>query len=162
MKLSDISIEGGPLVLATRTQVAQLEARFKARMPKGYRDYVTRLGEGVLGGCFVRIYPPWRILSGNKLWRERIKEYWFWGKNADTLTQSQALKSILIGDSVDGDELVFYPHEALHLFILPRHSENIFKVPNTLLEAVEWMCSSGKLTRRFKQRKFEPYDSREE
>ncbi len=44
--------------------------------------------------------------------------------------------------------------------VLPIEGSNVIPVGSDLLGAVEWMCSSGKLTRRFKARTFEPFDSR--
>ena len=52
-----------PLVLATPADVTKAENELWITFPKGYREYVTILGEGVLGGSFVRDYPPWRIFA---------------------------------------------------------------------------------------------------
>ena len=69
MKIDDVETIGGPLVLATQADVDALEAKLWIRFPEGYREYVTRLGEGVLGGTMVRIYPPWRIEKELSRWR---------------------------------------------------------------------------------------------
>ena len=61
MNIEDIQAIGKPLVLATAAEVDELSSRLWITFPSGYLEYVTRLGEGVLGGSFVRIYPPWRI-----------------------------------------------------------------------------------------------------
>ena len=60
MKIEDVQVAGKPLVLATAADVDALASRLWIAVPSGYREYVTRVGEGVLGGSFVRIYPPWR------------------------------------------------------------------------------------------------------
>lgn len=44
--------------------------------------------------------------------------------------------------------------------VLPVDGSRVIPVGSDLLAAVDWMCSSGKLTRRFKARNFEPFDSR--
>ena len=69
MNIDDVEIIGGPPVLATQADVDALEAKLWIRFPVGYREYVTRLGEGVLGGTMVRIYPPWRIEKDLSRWR---------------------------------------------------------------------------------------------
>jgi hypothetical protein len=78
----NITVIGSPLVLSTPAEVDAAEAHLGIRFPTGYREYVTKFGEGVLGGSYIRIYPPHRILgrtSNNLLrWRQRISEYWFW------------------------------------------------------------------------------------
>jgi hypothetical protein len=160
--LTDIKVVGKPLVRAKASDVDRLEAQYWIRFPKGYRDYVTRLGEGVLGGTFVRIYPPWRIASELSEWRERIRRYWFWDRGKKLLPKDRALECIIVGDTMEGDELVFHPSKPGALFVLPRHSEKIFDAGADLLAAVDWMCSSGKLTTAFKERNFEPFDSRKE
>ncbi|HEX5104436.1 MAG TPA: SMI1/KNR4 family protein, partial [Pirellulaceae bacterium] len=60
MKLKDVKIAGKSLVLAKRAEVDALESDLWITLPKGYRDYVTQLGQGSLGS-FVRVYPPWQI-----------------------------------------------------------------------------------------------------
>jgi hypothetical protein len=160
MDLKNIRVVGGPLARATAAEVEDVGDRLWITFPRGYREYVTRLGEGVLGGSFVRIYPPWRVLRELGEWRDRIRKYWFWDKGRKLLPKERALESAIVGDTVGGDELVVHPAKPDRLFVLPRESETIFEAGHDLLTAVDWMCGSGKLTRRFKERDFEPFDSR--
>ena len=160
LDLGAVTVVGGPLVLATEAEVDALEASLGFPFPAGYREYVTTLGEGVLGGTFVRVYAPWTVEKRLAPWRERIDAYWFWDDGAKLLTKERALESIVLADTLNGDELLFHPDEPGRLLVLPIESEKIFVAGSTLLEAVEWMCSSGKLTRRFAERRFEPFDAR--
>jgi hypothetical protein len=162
MKIDDIQISGKPLVLAKDADVDAFENEFWIEFPPGYREYVTKLGEGVLGGSFIRIYPPWKIRKELDQWRRRINKHWLWETGRKVLPKERALECIIIGDTVNGDELVFHPVRPRELFVLPR-SGGKTTVPGTeLLSAVDWMCSSGKLTRAFKERQFEPFDSRKQ
>src|SRR6516164_2656750 len=108
----NITVIGSPLVLSTLAEVDAAEAHLGMRFPTGYREYVTKFGEGVLGGSYIRIYPPHRILGGpsNNLlqWRQRISVYWFWDLGRDVLTKEEALQSVIIGDTLDGDELIVH------------------------------------------------------
>src|SRR5262245_54138289 len=61
----NITVVGGPLVLSTATDVDAAEAQLGMHFPTGYRQYVTRFGEGTLGGSYIRVYPPHRILKGS-------------------------------------------------------------------------------------------------
>lgn len=160
MQIKDVTILKKPLVLATKAQVDALEAKLWITFPEGYREYICSLGEGVLGGRFVRIYPPWRIEKELDDWRKRIGKYWFWEKSRNVLPKERALECIIIGDTVDGDELVFHPTRPNTLFVLPRHRDKTLVAGTQLLDAVEWLCSSGKLTKAFHEREFEPFDSR--
>lgn len=162
LNICDIRIVEQPLVLVEPTAVDKLEAKLWVCFPSGYRDYITKLGEGVMGGSFVRIYPPWRIEKELHDWRRRINKYWFWEKSADVLPKERALECVIIGDSVNGDELVFHPAKPKQLFVLPRGGKKTFVAGSNLLEAVEWMCSSGELTEPFAERDFKPFDSRNE
>ena len=159
----NVTVGGGSLVLSPPAEVDAAEARLGIRFPTGYREYVTRFGEGVLGGAYVRIYPPRRILSGpNGLaeWRQRIDEYWFWDAGRDVLTREQALESVIIGDTAEGDELIVHPDHPERVYVLPRDSEDIYVAGDGLPAAIEWLCGSGTLTEAFPERTFEPFDGR--
>ena len=162
MKIKDVKLLSDKLVLTKPTEVDKMEQTLWATFPDGYQDYITKLGEGTLGGCFVRIYPPRRILEELEPWRKRVSKYWLWDKGKKVLPKERAVECILIGDSMNGDELVFHPSRPGHLFVLPRHKQTIYEAGTDLLGAVDWMCSSGKLTKAFKEREFEPFDSRKE
>ena len=52
----------------------RLSAKPARCFPAGYRDFITRFGEGLLAG-YIEVYPPHQILSGDNnlhAWRERI------------------------------------------------------------------------------------------
>ncbi len=90
-EFENVTVVGGPFVLSPSAEVDAAEAQLGIRFPSGYREYVTRFGEGVLGGSYVRIYPPRRILSGNNNvaeWRQRIDKYWFWDGGSNVLTKA--------------------------------------------------------------------------
>jgi hypothetical protein len=160
----NVTVVGGPLILSPSTEVDEAEAQLGIHFPTGYREYVTRFGEGVLGGSYLRIYPPRRILTGsNNLaeWRQRINEYWFWDDGRDVLTKQQAIESVIIGDTLDGDELIVHPSNPELVYVLPRNSENIYIAGNGLSAVIEWLCGSGTLTEAFLERNFEPFDSRQ-
>jgi hypothetical protein len=160
----NITVIGSPLVLSTPAEVDAAEVHLGIRFPTGYREYVTKFGEGVLGGSYIRIYPPRRILGGtsNNLlqWRQRISEYWFWDLGRDVLTKEEALQSVKIGDTLDGDELIVHPSNPERVFVLPRNRHEIYVAGEGLPEAIEWLCSSGTLTEAFDERNFEPFDTR--
>jgi hypothetical protein len=162
VNINDVHVFGKPLVIVNATDVDALEAQLWITFPDGYREYITKLGEGVLGGSLVRIYPPWRIQSELLEWRRRISKYWFWDKGRSLLPKERALECVIVGDTLNGDELVFHPTRPNRLFVLPRDSEAIFEAGNDLLAAVEWMCNSGELVEPFTERNFEPFDSRTE
>jgi hypothetical protein len=162
MRLNDIHVAKKPLVRVSAKEVDDLAKRLWITFPSDYREYITKFGEGTLGGSLIRIYPPWRIERELADWRRRVNKYWFWDAGRDVLPKDRALECILIGDTTNGDEIIFHPTRPQTIFILPRDSEDIFEIRGDLLAAIEWTCTSGKLVEPFDDRDFEPYDSREE
>jgi len=160
-----MNIVGQPLILSQPSEVRDAESRLGIRFPSGYREFVTRFGEGTLGGSYIRIYPPHRILFGiNNVteWRERINEFWFWDVGRAVLTKEQVLQSVIIGDTLNGDELIIHPSNSERVYVLPRDKEDIFVAGDGLPAAIEWLCASGILTARFKERDFAPFDIRQQ
>ena len=156
----DIVVVGGDLTPCTSEDVDSTEEQLDFVFPKGYREYVTRFGEGILGGSYIRIYPPHRIREELTEWRQRIEEYWFWDDGHEVLTKKQALQCMIVGDTLDGDELIVHPDIPDRIYVLPRNSEDIHVAGDGLHEAIEWLCGSGTLTAAFDERVFEPFDSR--
>lgn len=160
MKVEDLKVVQGPPVVASAGEVEALEAKLWLAFPEGYRDYVARLGEGRLSG-FIRIYPPWRIERELDAWRRRIAQYWFWDGGPRLLPKERAVECVPIGDTLNGDELVFHPSRRDRLFVLPRDEEEVFEAGPDLLAAVDWMLNSGRLTDDAPRAlEFEAFDSR--
>ncbi len=117
------------LVLATHVDpvsvedIEALERDVGARLPVGWRTFVTRFGEGSYCDLF-RIYGPDRIRASYREYRERWAEQWFFEGSEHILSQAQALESYPIADTYDGDEIVVHPARA-DVFMLPRHSDSI-------------------------------------
>ncbi|CAM6127422.1 unnamed protein product [Calypogeia fissa] len=155
-----VILEKENLVLATAAEVEALESKLWIKFPSGYREYMERLGEGCLGGTFVRIYPPWRIEQDLHSWRQRISRYWCWDQSAELLPKERALECVVLGDTGGGDELIFHPCRPDRLFALPHGQEVALEAGGDLLEAIEWMCSSGELAEPFEERELEPFDTR--
>ena len=159
LDLATVELRGNPLVLATSSQVDDLEARLGVRFPDGYREYVTQLGEGSLN-TFVRVLPPWRILSELDEHRGMMAGFWFWESGKVAFGQEEAMDSIPIADTLDGDVIVFHPSDPRQLIVLPRNRERLYARGPDLLEAINWVCSGGVLRRFGPSRYFEPFDSR--
>ncbi len=161
MKIDDIKPTSKKLFRIPADEIESLESSLWITLPDGYRDYMTRLGDGVLGS-FVRIYTPAKIRRELNEWRERVNKHWFWNKGKKLLPKDRALECMLVGDTTSGDELVFHPNRPGKLFVLPSESEQIYDAGNNLTAAIEWACSSGKLVEPFSDWTFEPSDSKKE
>lgn len=143
------------LFLAENEDILACEKTLNIAFDEDYKEYVLNYGSGILGGTYVRIYLPETIILTMDEWKSRIAEYWFWDDGKDVLSKEEVLNSVRIGDTYDGDEIILYKSE---YFILPRHSEMIYKAGKTLDETITWLCSSGILTEAFSEREFEPFE----
>lgn len=158
LDLTTVEVEGGPLVLASHAAVDDLEQRLGVRFPDGYREYVTLLGEGQLE-ALVRVHPPWGVLEELDAHRGLMAAYWSW-HDEPAFGQHEATESIPLGDTVDGDAILFHPADRTQIVVLPRHDERLFLRGADLLEVVEWLCAGGTGSIAGPGRTFAPYDSR--
>jgi hypothetical protein len=160
LDLNSVELRGGPLVLVSDWEVDDLEARLDVRMPDGYREYVTTLGEGSLN-TFIRVLPPWRILADLDEHRGLMAAGWHWDSGKVPFGQDEAMESIPIADKMDGQGVVlFSPSDTHQLIVLPREDDRVYVRGPDLLETINWICS-GRVLRSFgPQRYFEPFDSR--
>lgn len=146
-----------PLTPVTHNEVDRVEAELGSRFPKGYREYVTRFGRGVIGGL-VRVYAPADIVAGStgvREWRNRIDEHWFW--NTGPLTKARALECIILGDTVGGDELVFHPDAPDTIYVLAHDFDESYLAGDGLEAALAWFFKSGVLDVPFEDNTFEPF-----
>jgi hypothetical protein len=71
-----------------------------------------------------------------------------------------ALQAVIIGDTLDGDELIVHPGNPERVLVLPRDRETIYIAGEGLAAAIEWLCGSGELIPPFDEREFEPFGNR--
>jgi hypothetical protein len=144
VKIIDPYVEKGwtPEITLTLSDVGEIEAIEKdlsVSFPIGYREFVSTLGFGEYCN-FIRIDMPAAILSGYKEYQQFLDAYWFWEMGEDLLSKERGIECIKIGDSVDGDVIIFHPSNSNELFVLPRHDDMLHKIGSNLYEAIDWLC----------------------
>ena len=154
MDISDVYLVTDRLSLVSASACEDAERQLGAPLPAGYADYMSRLGVGVYSG-FVRVYPPERIVAEHRDVRERWREYFFWDAGEAVLPKARVLESVIIADTLHGDELIAHPSAPDRLLVLPRESDMIFHAGDDVPEAVRWLCESGELTAPIAERYFE-------
>jgi len=155
--LGDIRVRGRFKLSPVPVEVVdRAEQTLGCSFPPGYREYITRLGPGVLGGAFVRVHPPSRVVKDLPDFRERISECWLWDDGHPQLPEERILESIRIAETMNGAELIFHPSDPTRLYCLARGGPDVHAAGRHLLEAVDWLCSAGVITRAFIERNFEP------
>lgn len=143
------------LRLATDDSVDAVEAALSVRLPGGYRELVTTLGTGMIGGI-LRVFPPDALEDEQQLYREVTQEAWFFDEPDEPLTMEYALESIAVADSIDGDQVIFHPGTG-RLHVLPRHDERTYSVGSDLRDVVAWFQDSGVLMHPHPFRYFESF-----
>jgi hypothetical protein len=119
-------------------EVGDLEQALGFTMPQGWIDIVTTFGEGTYCDLF-RIYPPSKILSDLQWHREQWEEtFEFFEASAGLITRRQLRLSVPIGDTIDGDELLYNPADPAHVLLLPRHSDVITPLRADLEDLPAW------------------------
>jgi hypothetical protein len=73
------------------------------------------------------------------------------------LSRKKVLESVVIADTYGGDEFIFHPDQPDAIYVLERGGDHIYKAGSSLPEALEWFCTSGKLTRKTDEHSFRPY-----
>ncbi|MDM1402579.1 SMI1/KNR4 family protein [Myroides marinus] len=153
--IPNINTNSVELFLPTTEDLNNCEQQLGFTFEEDYNTFMRQYGTGILGGTYIRIYSPTRITKGQSEWLERVTQYYFWEDGEDILTKEQVLESICIGDTLDGDEIIFYHNQ---YYVLPRYEENIYALGATLNDAIEWLCTAGILTEAFVEREFEPFN----
>lgn len=86
--------------------------------------------------------------------------YWFWEAGEPPFGQDQAMESIPLADSIDGDTILFHPDDPTKIIVLPRHDEKLAVRGPDLLETIGWICSGGTGSIEGDGTTFNPFDSR--
>ncbi len=148
IKIIDPYVEKGwtpeiKLTVVAPDEVKTVETSISVSFPDGYKEYVTTLGFGEYCN-FIRINMPSVILSDYKEYQNFLDEYWFWEMGEDLLPKEKAIESIKLGDTVDGDVIIFHPSNSNEIYVLPRHDDMLYKIGGNLYEAIDWLCVERK------------------
>jgi hypothetical protein len=137
MGFADTYLVTDKLLTIPEREIELLERHFGMPIPKGYREFMTQLGLGEY--CdFVRVYPPLRILTEYEAARQRWQEDFCWHGGAHVLPREEVIQSVLIGDTIDGDQIITSPRIPAQLFVLSRHDDKICWMDEGLFEPLIW------------------------
>jgi hypothetical protein len=148
-----------PRRTVSREEVEAVAARLRVRFPDGYAEYMTELGEGTLSND-IRLWPPRQVEANLAEFRRLLADV-FQYRDAGPLTPERVRESIILGDTITGDWLLFHPERPDDLFVLPRHDDQVYQIGPGLEAAIDWLCDSGVLQRPAQLRFFEPKGERE-
>ncbi len=120
------------------SDVDAAEAQLGTRLPAGYREYVTTLGKGEY--CrFLWMYNPLEIVRDRANRRTELEQYaHLWEDGFDILSEERLRECIVFGATIDADLTVFHPDAPDTVYELPRHDSTIYKIGQSLEEALAW------------------------
>jgi hypothetical protein len=142
MNWDDVYLVTDKLDLISDSSIDELEKRLGVTMPHGYREFMTRLGEGYYCG-YVYVVPPDSVESYADKWRSLDNKRFPWQE--DILTPEQVNQSIEIASTLDGDSFAFIPNEPTKIYILPRQNNKIYLAGSNLEAALDWLFTSDVL-----------------
>jgi hypothetical protein len=125
-------------------EVEALQTQIGVALPSGYVDFIRRFGEGEYCDLFY-IHSPSTLLKRLPDFRSVWADYWFFEGSEHLLSQEEVQQSYLLGESKDGDEIVFYPPRSHELYMLPRHSEKIARVKPDFSDLHLWNADTPRL-----------------
>lgn len=141
------------LRLSTDAEVDAVEDSLGVALPAGYRELVTTLGAGTLS-LELGVHPPRDILTRSRLLVSTFNNSWFFDETHAELTREDALESVGVATTADGDEVIYHPGSG-RLHVLPRHDDRTYVMGGDLWEAVDWFHESGVLRPRLSFRSFD-------
>ncbi len=149
MTMEDVYVVSDKLRVTTDVDVVLAQTQLGTQFPNGYRDYVTTLGTGYCND-YIRVLLPAEVLSDLGEARERWAMFApsRYKEGRDLLPLERMVESIMLLDTIDGDEAVFHPDAPNALYVLPRQDEQIYEIGHTLNDALTWLLSAHVLAYR--------------
>ncbi len=140
--LSDISIADVRLLVPrSEAEIDSLEDLVKSKMPKGYRKFMTTLGDGELAGGDIQIQSPRSIALTIRPWRRSFVK-----DNQDlerifTMNWASQCIRVATSNTIAGD-LVFHPDDPDRIVFVPRDDCDPVQTAGIgLFEALSWVFS---------------------
>ena len=139
---------------STDAEVDAVQAALGVALPAGYRELVTTLGAGTLS-LELGVQPPTDLLARSRALVSTFRDRWFFDRPDAELSLEDALESVGIATTADGDEVMYHPDSG-RLHVLPRHDDRTYAMGTDPWEAVDWFHESGVLRPPLSFRSFDP------
>jgi hypothetical protein len=121
-----------------------IEQTIECKLPADYRAIMTTFGVGTYCG-FVYFWHPGEIPRQTQVYREIWARYseFFWPQSDRILALDQALRSFVLAITIDGDEIIFCPPPRDSFYVLPRHDQVVYTMPQGLSDPLVWEGGAG-------------------
>jgi hypothetical protein len=121
--------------------------------PQDLCDFLQQFGPGEYCGCLF-LFEPKDLLANQAPLREIYTETFWFDRDKSALSQEDILQTTWVARTLDGDEIVYLRAGKIGYYVLPRHSDIILRIGNTLGEVLDWFSSSGVMYTRSKVKWF--------
>lgn len=135
------------LTPVSREELEVAEASLGIRFPSGYVELMAAFGPGQYLDFFWLYQPSWIVEHLDERRREwsqfdwtddQGRRHWFFEGSEDILGEEAIQAAVPLGDSADGDALLFHPGRFDRVYILPRHDDTISWVRADLTDLATW------------------------
>jgi hypothetical protein len=133
------------LRLWTDADVDAAEESLAGRLPPGYRELMTTLGDGTFCDD-LRVFAPTELASQQAFFRTVFEQAWFFDDPDEELTPAYALASTSFAESLQGDQIIFHAGTG-RIHVLPRDQDRTYIAGTDLPEVVTWWLDSGVMLR---------------
>ena len=144
MTLDDIYLVSHKRIQVFEDELANLKHCKDYPFPADLCDFLLKFGPGEYCGCFFT-FEPKDLLKGQASCRELSRESFYYDRDKSALSQREVLQTTWVGRTLDGDEVVYLPTGKVGFYVLPRHSDVILRIGNSLREVLDWFSSAGVL-----------------
>ncbi len=133
------------LRLWTDADIDAAEESLDRRLPPGYRELMTTLGDGTFCDD-LRLFAPTDLASKQAFFRTVVEHSWFFDGPDEELTPAYALASMSFAESLQGDQIIFHAGTG-RIHVLPRDGDRTDVAGSDLPEVVAWWLDSGVMLR---------------
>lgn len=131
------------------------EVTLHTHFPSGYRDFMLSVGSGYLNDR-ARVLPPDEIVDKTAEYREILDFLYgdegdgdpfdLFEAGLDLLPPDRLMRCILLVNAGDGHQIIYHPDVPDKIFLLPHDHDRIYRIGQTLQEALTWFLASERYT----------------
>lgn len=145
MPFEDVYLVSDKLILTPAAELDELENWLGGPLPRGYREYMTTLGDGTYCDR-IWILTPNRVREVVNEQREHVRKYYreFWGGNEEILPFEEAIRGVCFARTWDGDHYLYCHELGKRLFVPPRHDDAVYWLEMGFEDPLDWRSLSGR------------------
>ena len=131
------------LATFTHADIDAAETELGTRFPDGYREYMTTFGKGEYCN-YINVSTPQMIVKDQMGEKPPLQQFCnSWDGSEFGITPERLAKAILLGNSIDGDWIIFEAGLPDAVYVLPESEYIFYSGGLNLLDALDRTCKIG-------------------